>query len=285
MRLTLLALISLPLLTAPAAASAVFLRPDQAAKLVAQGATVLDARGLHARPPYIAGAQVIAWETLRDHGGKNGQLDANTTRMRAQLTHLGVSTERPVLVYGAMDKGWGEEGRLWWTLRYLGHRRVYVLDGGIAAWLKQRLPTTKTRPQPKSAGVWKTSIEPALRIDLSRQRGAKKNQQVIDSRTPAEFGGATPYGEQRGGHLPGAIHLYWKTLIGKDGLLLDRRRLLALLDQRGIDRTKPIAVYCTGGVRSAFVVAVMHHLGLEQAQNDDGSFWRWAQDPNLPVSK
>ena len=32
------------------------------------------------------------------------------------------------------DSGGTFAARLWWMLRWLGHERVAVLDGGIAAW-------------------------------------------------------------------------------------------------------------------------------------------------------
>src|SRR5215469_5910896 len=45
----------------------------------------------------------------------------------------GVSSHRPVVVYDDADAT--VAARAWWLLRYFGHDRVRVLDGGFAAWL------------------------------------------------------------------------------------------------------------------------------------------------------
>ena len=58
--------------------------------------------------------------------------------------------------------------------------------------------------------------------------------------------------------------------------------LRQLLISAGIDPEKPVIAYCTGGVRSAFVVMALRSAGVD-ARNYDGSFWEWASDDKLPV--
>src|SRR5207244_8948520 len=52
----------------------------------------------------------------------------------------------------AYDQGNGAHAsRLWWLLRWAGHRKAAVLNGGFAAWQQAGLPTetTVTQPQPR----------------------------------------------------------------------------------------------------------------------------------------
>jgi thiosulfate/3-mercaptopyruvate sulfurtransferase len=99
---------------------------------------------------------------------------------------------------------------------------------------------------------------------------------VIDTRSPGEFAGATPYGEQRGGHIPGAVHFYFKDLMDAKGYLLPRDQIISQLNRLGINYDTPIATYCTGGVRSAFFVSVLADLGFTNIKNYAGSMWEWS---------
>ncbi len=101
---------------------------------------------------------------------------------------------------------------------------------------------------------------------------------VLDVRTRAEYDGATPYGSVRGGHVPGAEHLEWTALFDEQGALRPRAELEALLPARGAR----VVAYCTGGVRSGFVYAVLRALGRDDVANYPGSWWEYAAS-DLPV--
>ncbi|NER81014.1 MAG: sulfurtransferase, partial [Leptolyngbya sp. SIO1D8] len=101
---------------------------------------------------------------------------------------------------------------------------------------------------------------------------------VIDTREPREFAGKTPYGEQRGGHIPGAVNLYFKDFIGDDGRLLAREDIIAKLQAVGVTSDRQIVVYCTGGIRSGWLTSVLVTLGF-QVKNYAGSMWEWSAAP------
>jgi thiosulfate/3-mercaptopyruvate sulfurtransferase len=108
------------------------------------------------------------------------------------------------------------------------------------------------------------------------EQARKNNPLLIDSREPREFKGATPYGETRGGHLPGAINLHYRALLDARGRLLPRSRLRAKLGKLGIKKSQPLIIYCTGGVRSGWLTVVLAHLGYRNVKNYPGSMWQWA---------
>jgi hypothetical protein len=99
----------------------------------ADAPVLLDAReGAVAR---ISGAACAApWKSLAQWGGSGG--NRSTLRPAPELERTlrgcGVRGDRAVVVYGDWDQAWGEEGRLFWTLEYLGHSRCAVLRGGFA---------------------------------------------------------------------------------------------------------------------------------------------------------
>ena len=259
----------------------VFLSTAEARALLDLGATVIDARGTPAwATGHLAGSQPLAWTSMRQGWSpKNGHLSDDLGAIGAALGKAGVRADRPVLVVGAGGSGWGEEGRLWWTLAFLGHPEVYVLDGGMPAWLAAGLPRS-IDPRGSGRGDFTPVPQVALRASASEIAGRDPARTVVwDSREDREFAGETPYGEARGGHIPGAAHLWFRELMDEAGLLRPATELLPLLATQGIVPEKRIIAACTGGVRSGFAVAAMVHLGFPDVANYDGSMWEWAADP------
>lgn len=266
----------------------VFIGPEAAAKQVANEPTVIiDARGSSADAPYLPNAVVLDWIALRDGWGRTGRLDDDITKLDAAVEAAGVSNDSNVLVYGAMAQGFGEEGRIWWMLRYLGVERVMILDGGVQAWMQLDLPSSRHPAKDVPPGKLSVRLQPELRSEwrATDKARASIHDRVIDVRSPEEYLGATPYWAKRGGHIPGAVHVDWRGLVGTNGRLRPAdqiRRRLALLGARTDTR---IITYCTGGVRSAFAMAALAHAGFTEISNYDGSWYDWSSRSNLPVSK
>ena len=261
---------------------------EGARQLLAGGATLLDARPRRSqRRRPVPGAIPVSWkEFSQPKQPWRGRLLEDDRLLTEKLQAIGVFQDKPVLVFGDPAKGWGEEGRIVWMLRSLGHQKALLIDGGDspAETLRDRnqaiaaiQATNKATSTPPNRGdfvvqrvdTWQIGRE-ELRASLS-----KNNLVIIDAREKREYLGKTPYGERRGGRVPGAIHLYYKELLAKNGLLLSREEIVAKLEQKGITPTAEIAIYCTGGVRSAWLTSVLADLGY-QAKNYPGSMWEWS---------
>lgn len=284
-------MVSLILVTAaPAAAGDVFVSVSEAEALRARGAVLLDARGAEGfGGGHLPDSAPLAWTELRDRGGNEGSLSASTAALQQKLRAAGVSSGAPVVVYDAGYSGWGEAGRIWWTLSYLGHDDVYILDGGVSAWEAAGRALSR-EPATTATGDFVARPDASQRIGLEGVSSAVADCQggacgVVfwDTREAREYGGATPYGEARGGHLPGAVGLHYKQLLDSQGRLRPEAELRALLSQAGITPDRQIVPYCTGGVRSAFAAAVLEELGYASVANYDGSMWEWAADPQRPL--
>ncbi|MCB9780121.1 MAG: sulfurtransferase [Alphaproteobacteria bacterium] len=267
------------------AVDTVFVDVDTAVELVDSGAAVIDARGAKDwSQGHIPGAQPLSWTRLRDGLLKVGRLTDDMGKLQATFRGLGVDDAEPVLVYDAGRGGWGEAGRIWWTLRYLGHGQVHILDGGLPVWQAAGRPTD-AESTPAVPGDFTPRPDETKRARKSEVERYLGQADVVfwDTREPREYAGETPYGEARGGHVPGAVGLYYQDLLDDQGRLLDRDRLKARLVDAGIAPGHHVVPYCTGGVRSGFAAAVLEELGYERVENYDGSMWEWAADKALPL--
>lgn len=264
---------------------------ERARQLLAGGATLLDARPRRLqgwRP--VPGAIPVSWkEFSQPKQPWRGKLLEDDRLLTEKLQAIGVFQDKPVLVFGDPAKGWGEEGRIVWMLRSLGHKKTLLVDGGYRnSAIASIQATNKAASTPpnrgdfvvKRVGNWQIGRE-ELRASL-----AKNNLVILDAREKREYFGKTPYGERRGGRIPGAIHFYYKDLLAKNGLLLSREEIVAKLEQKGITPTAEIAIYCTGGVRSAWLTSVLADLGYK-AKNYPGSMWEWSAGSPLryPLEK
>jgi len=239
---------------------------------------VLDVRGMAAYlKGHIPGAVSTRWQEFLDpHSPVKGILHPDSAELARRFGALGVTNDRPVVVYSEPFEYWGAEGRFYWMLNYLGHDDVRVLDGGFPKWRREgrdvaHMPTrAKERP-----------FTPVVRLEtLVDREGVEAalddpEAVVVDARSSEEYA--------KEGHVPGAVNLPWSALYTEDGTLRPEPELRALFAAAGITPDREIVPYCTGGVRSAWVFAVLHLLGYPRLRNYDGSWWDWTHDGRMPI--
>jgi thiosulfate/3-mercaptopyruvate sulfurtransferase len=279
--------------------STIFLSPVEAnARMTANLDTVvLDARLSPRGDVFLPGAQLIDWRDYIDVWGpkifnlwalsRNGQLDSNLEKLKKSLGRYGMNPNTTVVVYGASTDAWGEEGRIWWMLSYLGFSNVYIIDGGLKAWLQHKLPTQSEESTSTGDTRFELRLVPGLRADAKRTSDSikKSDALILDTRSREEYEGQTPSYSPRGGHIPSASHLSWRFFFDDDGRVRGPKSVTKKLTEFGAKLDTPIITYCTGGVRSAMVQAVLIHSGFTKVANYDGSWWDWSKRKNLPIKK
>lgn len=253
----------------------------QAKELLIEGATVLDTRP---SPLWLLGhvqnAIAVSWKQFSQSEAANkGKLLSDTRILEEKLRDIGVCRDRPVIVVGNPGDRcyFGEDGRIVWMLRSLGHSATALVNGGHAALVKAGVSVVWGFPTPSPGDfVIQRCEQWEIGRDELKAQLAKSVPILLDTREAREYAGATPYGESRGGHLPGARPFYFKDLLNSEGYLRSEADILGKLKALGIHQSSPIVTYCTGGVRSAFFVVVLANIGFTNVRNYGGSTWEWS---------
>ncbi len=269
---------------------------SEAIALLEQPNTILlDARGLSRRVlTHIAGAIPVHWRSFsQPEASHQGNLlpyrdPIHRQALEQKIGNLGVSEQTIVLVYGEPLHGWGEEGRIVWMLKTLGHSSVALIDGGINALITSGLETSVLpsyqTPTPRQFQIrvhsdWSATHEQVRDIlAASKEPFEDSHVSLVDTREAREYLGETPYGERRGGHIPGAVHIHFKQLMSENGQLKSSEEIQNMLQVHNISPESEVIAYCTGGIRSALFVSVLNNLGYV-AKNYAGSMWEWSSLP------
>ena len=249
---------------------------DQAKKMIDDGALVIDARAIPQKLKITSpqGSVPLLWHNLSRTAMSEKGIPLSFEEGTRKLSLLGVSHSRPVVVLGDWENGWGEDGRVVWSLRRWGHANAVMINGGLSALKKAGIPVMINNQVPTQF-IGKDA--PALQATIQevKHKIGKPGVVLLDVRETREYAGQTPYGEGRGGHLPGATNVWFKSFLKSDGYLKSREEITRLLLEHGITDKNEIIVYCSGGFRSAWVMSVLNDYGY-QVKNYAGSMWQWS---------
>jgi thiosulfate/3-mercaptopyruvate sulfurtransferase len=173
--------------------------------------------------------------------------------------------------------------RLWWVLRYYGHDRVRILDGGWARWLADGRPAAQGNESAIPA-IFTARIRPELRATAEEvaARIGDAGTCLVDARDQGQYTGAIRRGP-RGGHIPGAIHLPRESFFNSDGTFRDNDALRGIVSNAGLQGDRNVVAYCNGGVAATTVLFTLSMLGFPSLTNYDGSWNEWTNRAELPV--
>ena len=208
----------------------------------------------------------------------------DTERFARRLGELGVDANSQLVAY---DQGNGAHAaRLWWLARWIGLRRVAVLDGGVAAWRAAGFPLEKTlpSPQPKSLPIFldPTAWLSTAEVDALRLRPGNL---VVDARGAERFAGRNETIDPIAGHVPGARNRPFLANLGADGKFLPPARLREEFSTLlGSIPPSALVSMCGSGVTACHHLLALEHAGLTGARLYAGSWSEWIRDPRRPIA-
>jgi thiosulfate/3-mercaptopyruvate sulfurtransferase len=199
------------------------------------------------------------------------------------LGNLGIKRDDTIVVY---DEGISiYAGRLYWVLKYYGHRDVRFLEGGKKLLEANKFELSDEQPEVIVGDYIIDSGNPQYRVTMDFVLDNLKNPDIVlvDVRSPEEYEGIDVRAN-RGGHIPGAVNVNWKGTVNPDGTIKTAEELRKLYESKGVTPDKKIITYCSSGVRGAyswFVVKAL--LGYPDVTLYDGSWEEWGNDPDVPA--
>ena len=203
---------------------------------------------------------------------------------RATFSRLGIDSDIDVVCYDA--SGGAIASRMWWMLRWLGHCRVTVLDGGLQAWLARNLPLEAGAQEvarrdfvgTDDTGRVLTSEEVVATLDTVDECP------LVDARDAARFRGELEPIDARAGHIPGTLNLPLAACLKDDGTWLEAEALRRVLEPiLGDDKTVPWSVMCGSGVTACHLAISGLLAGYREPRVYIGSWSEWIRDPSRPV--
>ncbi|MGZ3694000.1 MAG: sulfurtransferase [Bdellovibrionota bacterium] len=248
---------------------------------IPEGARILDARFRLNEPAagkklylegHIPGALFVDFETQMTgrKTGRNGRHPLPDRKVFSDmLGKLGISPDSSVVIYD--DSDYAGAARLWMMLRWVGHEKVWVLNGGLKGF---RGELAKGEPAPVKSERYlqhKSLVETVTWNEL-------EGHLLVDARAPERYRGEVEPIDPVGGHIPGAENFFYQGLLSEGRL--DSSKLPEFSG-------KP-TFYCGSGVTACVLLLAAADQGREAALYP-GSWSEWCvvrpQDVKKGVEK
>lgn len=239
---------------------------------------------------HIAGARYLDSEAelAAPRTGTNGRHPLpDRAALAALMAAHGVASQTLVVAY---DGSGGQfAAHLWWMMRWLGHARVAVLDGGWQAWEAAGLAVESgAGPAVRAASGARPGESMAEPVDAATVLANLDRQAftVLDARAAARYRGETEPIDPVAGHIPGALNRPNVENLAPDGRFKSpqqlRHEFAGLLGERA---PESIVHQCGSGITASHNLLAMEIAGLSGSRLYPGSWSEWVSDPSRPVAK
>jgi thiosulfate/3-mercaptopyruvate sulfurtransferase len=201
------------------------------------------------------------------------------------LSRWGIAPATQVVAYDA--SGGMIAARLWWMLRWLGHRGVAVLDGGLAAWCDaggtlDRSAAMRTPTRFVGRHGTRAAVSTAELVELLDAGGCL----LVDARSAERFEGRSEPIDPVAGHVPGSLNFACQGNLSANGRFLGRDALRAAWKRLLSGRpAEAIVSMCGSGVTACHNLLALEHAGLGEGRLYPGSWSEWIRDPSRPAVK
>ena len=217
--------------------------------------------------------------------GTNGRHPLPSVEACAALFgRLGIDASKQVLAY---DQGPGTyAARMWWMLRWLGHKAVAVLDGGFVVWEREGRAVTSDAPVVAPALFVVRPTVPAVDVAAVAANLSSPSMLLVDARGRERFRGDVEPIDKVAGHIPGSNNRPYTDNMTADGHFTPAAELHADFAALIGDRAPTAVVHsCGSGVTACHNLLAMEHAGLGGTRLYAGSWSEWSADPKRPIAR
>ncbi|MEH7152674.1 sulfurtransferase [Bacillus thuringiensis] len=218
---------------------------------------------------------------IAEHGGRHPL--PSIEEFADKLSEVGIDEHMTVIAYDS--QAGANAARLWWLCNYVGHEKVYILDGGFPVWKENGLPTTTEIPV-VIRKTFKTNIQDHMLVSMETVREniqASADVTLIDSREPKRYAGVEELVDHKAGHIPTATNYFWK-----DGMLQSGQFKNEAEQQerfQNLSKDKETIVYCGSGVTACPNIIALKLAGFQNVKLYAGSWSDWSSYPENQIAK
>lgn len=217
--------------------------------------------------------------------GKNGRHPLpDVASFARRMSECGVGPDTQVVAYD--NEGGIFASRLWWMLRWLGHDKVALLDGGLPGWRRAKLPLQVEVPTVTPAQFTPKPRDEQVDVDYVVGHLRLPDMLLIDARGEDRYAGENETLDPVAGHIPGAVNRFYFENLDDAGCFFKpadelRAEFADLLDGRD---PKTVVQQCGSGVTACHNLLAMEIAGLHGSKLYPGSWSEWCSDPARPVA-
>lgn len=226
---------------------------------------------------HIKGAVRVDIETelsseVKEHGGRHPL--PNIEELKNTFENIGINNDSIIVAYDEGDLA--GPSRLWWILKYLGHDKVYVLNGGINEFKEISEEITQEIKSIKK-GDFKVEVNEDMRVNMEyvKERLYKDNVAIIDSRENQRYKGEFEPVDKKAGHIPSALNYFWMDILNKDNDKLNIKSKEELENHfETLKNYDEVIVYCGSGITACPNSLALSEAGVKH-KIYCGSFSDW----------
>jgi thiosulfate/3-mercaptopyruvate sulfurtransferase len=194
---------------------------------------------------------------VKEHGGRHPLPDLNI--FKSKLESCGIGNDTTVIAYD--DGEIAGAARFWWMLKYIGHTKVHILDGGIKSWIKSGYFLTSDIPK-KNKKCLDININESIiaTVDEVRRNIDQDKSIIIDSRSLERYKGEVEPIDKKAGHIPSAQNYFWLDVL-EDDKMKDIKKLKDHFNE--VLKYKNVIVHCGSGITGCVNYVALDEIGVK----------------------
>lgn len=239
----------------------------QAMKLVEQGYLLLDAqKATSYGKEHVKGAANIERAAIMVSEPVPNSV-APAAQVAAAAGAAGLTADADVVIYD--DNNDMDASRLYWTLKYYGHKGdLRVVSGGLSSLAAAKAEIVKGSESIASRTYAAGAADPSMIATVSEvEKALGSGTVIIDVRSDEEYYAGT---------IPGSLHINYERNNLAAGGLRPAQHIKILYKEQEVLPEDEIILFCKSSVRAANSYAALFNAGYRNLKIYDGAWLEWS---------
>ncbi len=198
--------------------------------------------------------------------------------------NLGINNQSIIIIYDAM--GIFSAPRAWWMFKVMGHKNVFVLNGGLPKWVEANYPIDTDYSQINTNGNFFAKFNSAQVFSGQQVLDNLSNNKllILDARSYSRFNSQEPEPRQelKKGHIPNSTCLPFSELL-INGCFRNKEDLSEIFKKVISPDAKQLIFSCGSGVTACILALAAEECGIKKGIVYDGSWSEWGANDRFPI--